>query len=226
MKYLLFIIIVFVNLSLFSEELIEKKYKIDSESLLSLFGSATLKKWMCQNPDVEGEVSFSIRKTEFLAWIQYIENLHHEQMEYGLSIDCDVPNLLSLNGHITSEVINFDCENRMMEKDMFKALKEKEYPLIHYQINRVQSIKMKKIQTRKHYYLDTSGTLQVAGVDRDIEMVVEVEFMENGIRAIGMKSILMTDFNVTPPTALLGLIKAHNKVKFFFNLLLIEEKSA
>jgi hypothetical protein len=45
-------------------------------------------------------------------------------------------------------------------------------------------------------------------------------FLNDGrLRAMGSKAIKMTDYNVEPPTAMLGLVKAENELTVHFDLI-------
>jgi polyisoprenoid-binding protein YceI len=63
------------------------------------------------------------------------------------------------------------------------------------------------------------GTLTVAGNTRDIQFVTNAYYLEpTRVRAIGKTTIRMTDFDVEPPTALMGLVKADHELTVSFDL--------
>lgn len=63
------------------------------------------------------------------------------------------------------------------------------------------------------------GNLNVAGTTKSIDLVVKGELLPNGaILFEGMKALKMTDFNVKPPTALLGVLKTGNEVFISFRI--------
>lgn len=63
------------------------------------------------------------------------------------------------------------------------------------------------------------GTLQLAGAARPIAMDVIVKRQSpTHFAAYAQTNVLMTDFGVTPPVALFGLIKAADEVHVTFDL--------
>ena len=70
--------------------------------------------------------------------------------------------------------------------------------------------------------LSVAGKLKMAGAERPITMQVSLyRDSHQRYHAQAQTSLLMSDFGVTPPVALLGLIKAGNKVNVSFDLDLI-----
>jgi hypothetical protein len=68
------------------------------------------------------------------------------------------------------------------------------------------------------------GELTLAGEQREIEMVVVAERLADGrFTLVGSRELKMTDFNITPPSALFGLIKAKDTVEVVFDLMIGEQ---
>ena len=64
------------------------------------------------------------------------------------------------------------------------------------------------------------GGLTVAGVEREVTLNLQV--LRNGpaLAVTGSTDLLMTDFGVTPPKAMLGMLKTNPKVQVRLELLL------
>jgi polyisoprenoid-binding protein YceI len=64
------------------------------------------------------------------------------------------------------------------------------------------------------------GTLRVAGVERQVVLPLQVEPGDGTLIVKGRLPLLMTDFGITPPTAMLGMLKTHPKVTVTFEAVL------
>lgn len=109
-----------------------------------------------------------------------------------------------------------DSGNSSMNENMWRALKETEYPVITYRLSSATI----ESATKEKVVFKTVGVLTVAGTSREIEMVVTATLERNGsIRLEGTKELRMTDFGVTPPSMMLGTIKTGNAVTVQFQVL-------
>jgi hypothetical protein len=65
------------------------------------------------------------------------------------------------------------------------------------------------------------GTLRIAGRERVVRVPVVLEEQADGaVRAHGALPILMTDYGITPPTALFGVLRTENRIVVKFDLLI------
>jgi polyisoprenoid-binding protein YceI len=96
-----------------------------------------------------------------------------------------------------------------IDKNMHKALKASEHPDIRF---RLRSLDV------------TAGTalgaLTIAGVEKDVTLSVQVRRQEASLAVTGTTTLLMTDYGVTPPKAMLGMLKTNPKVTITFELTL------
>jgi len=64
------------------------------------------------------------------------------------------------------------------------------------------------------------GTLRIAGRERTVRVPVQLEEQRDGtVRAQGALPIMMTDYGITPPTALFGVLRTENRIVVKFDLL-------
>ena len=64
------------------------------------------------------------------------------------------------------------------------------------------------------------GTLRIAGRERVVRVPVQVQQQRDGsLRAQGALPILMTDYGISPPTALFGVLRTENRIVVKFDLL-------
>ena len=104
------------------------------------------------------------------------------------------------------------CGNRQMERDLYRALRAESHPAIDFQF-----IDMDRGTARA----TIRGNLSLAGTTRTIEIDASVQpLTRDRVRMQARLPLRMTDFHITPPTALFGLVKAQNDLVVQFDLVL------
>ena len=67
--------------------------------------------------------------------------------------------------------------------------------------------------------MTTVGNLELAGRVRPIRVVADIhQESATRFRVIAQQTLQMSDFEITPPTAFFGLIRAENTVEIAFDL--------
>ena len=113
-------------------------------------------------------------------------------------------------------VRSFDCGNSRMNSDLFEALKADIHPTIHFKMERANVVGYRPSGSVE---LDVAGIITVAGVARSVQTRVVGDRLANGqFRAAGAILVSMRDFNIEPPTALLGLVRTRNDITVRFDL--------
>lgn len=113
-------------------------------------------------------------------------------------------------------VRNLKCGNRRMENDLYRALKATDPSTPSNILGVFDALRP---SGKKESYVDTEGTIVVAGVEKGVRLRVTMERLVDGtVVARGSVPLLMTDFGVTPPTGLFGLIRSHNQVVVKFEV--------
>lgn len=173
----------------------------------------------------QSTVSLSARPDSKL-WIEGTSSLHEwsckaTSIEAGLQLASDyaqsdvfAKSLQKVS--VKVPVANLKCGHGGMDKNMYKALKAADAPAIHYIL---ASFEVVPGSTKDDVTVKTVGTLEIAGKQKSIDMSVVAHRSADGtIRASGQLPILMTDYDVKPPTAMLGAIKTGNQVTVKFEL--------
>ncbi len=115
-------------------------------------------------------------------------------------------------------VRSFECGRSRMNRDLYNALRSEEYLYIEFEFSNARNI-TENGDVPNSYILEISGILTVAGTSREINFKADGYILENGrLRAVGKKAIMMTDYDVEPPTGLLGLVRAENELTVHFDL--------
>ena len=112
-------------------------------------------------------------------------------------------------------VDTFDCGKRRMNRDFYEALKGDVHPRIHFELMDATV----GSGSGSEFNVTVNGRLTIGGVTRQITLVSEGRRQRAGqFRVTGRLPLSMRDFDIEPPTALAGLIRAHERIVVGFDL--------
>lgn len=106
---------------------------------------------------------------------------------------------------------------RGMDKNTYKSLNTDKYKTITFQFTETKNIT--KIND-KNYKIEVYGNLTIAGVTKKTALNFNLMLSDNEVCLTGEKSLKMTEFNIEPPTALLGTITTGDEITIKFNTIL------
>ncbi|GAB5518686.1 MAG: hypothetical protein RhofKO_09370 [Rhodothermales bacterium] len=119
------------------------------------------------------------------------------------------------SGSVWVEVRAFDCGNGRMNADFYRALKADDAPLIVFTLDDVTGTALQGDTAR----VEVRGQLALAGTTRQVAFEGQGRRTATGhLHFTGMLPLRMTDFGIKPPTALMGLIRAHDELIVHFDL--------
>jgi len=105
-------------------------------------------------------------------------------------------------------------KGKLMDSKTWDAFNYEKYPTITFLLTG------RKINAAKNT-LDASGTLTMAGVTKPVELNLTYKVLPGGeLQITGTKKLIMSDFKMEPPTAMMGTIKVGDEVEVGFELLL------
>jgi polyisoprenoid-binding protein YceI len=99
-----------------------------------------------------------------------------------------------------------------LDKNMHKALKADEHPEITFKLLRFEN------RPAPATGLRAIGVLRVAGVDRQVAIDITTERQDAALVVKGTLALLMTDFGIAPPKAMMGMLKTDPKVTITFEI--------
>jgi polyisoprenoid-binding protein YceI len=108
-----------------------------------------------------------------------------------------------------------------LDKNLHKRIKAEEHPVIRFKAEGVRAAG--QADADGYLELAASGTLFVAGVEKEIEVHARARVEEGALVVEGEKELLMTDFGIKPPVMMLGALKTRNEVRVRF-VLKLEQK--
>jgi polyisoprenoid-binding protein YceI len=161
-------------------------------------------------------------------WIEGTSNLHGwsckaEKLEANVDFDAAVVAQLAAappkalkRVEVKVPIKSLKCGHGAMDNNLYKALNADATPDIAYIM---ASFEAAPGETKDTFTLKTVGTLTIAGKENKLAMDVTATRMPDGtVKAVGMVPIKMTDYGISPPTAIFGRLKTGDEVKVNFEL--------
>ena len=100
-----------------------------------------------------------------------------------------------------------------LDKNMHKALKVTEHPDIVFRLTRIEA-------GTAPAALQAVGSLRIAGVTREVTLPLKTALRAGVLTVTGELPLLMTDFGIAPPKAMLGMLKTDPKIVVSFEVAL------
>ena len=105
-------------------------------------------------------------------------------------------------------------KGKLMDSKTWDAFHYEKYPTITFLLTG------RKINAARNT-LDAAGTLTMAGVTKPVELSLTYKLLPGGeLQVTGTKKLLMSEFKMEPPTAMMGTIKVGDEVEVGFELVL------
>jgi len=169
---------------------------VSNGSSIEIDGTSTLHDWTAVAKDFT--VDFRVPKD----WTKGVDFWDAEDIE-GLVVTVPVEKLDSGKGG--------------MDKRMYKALKDDDHPRIIFEYSNVELEESDKLDAKN---LVINGELTIAGVSKPVSLEVTGEILEsNALKFSGSYTMNMTEFDVEPPSAMLGTIKSGEEITIRYDII-------
>ena len=195
MKYLnfLWVFVLFVLLTSFVLEFDKgtetKRWVISENSNLCVNGSTNINTFKCEILDYD-----------------HIDTITVSKNNRGIA----------LTGCISLNVESFDCHNSIMTHDLRKTLKAKEFPRL--QINFLSLNKLPDLTIHPEIITGLVD-IEISGVRKRFEVNYQItQDAQKVIHLLGSRDVNFSDFNLTPPRKLGGMIRTNDKLSVDFHL--------
>lgn len=170
----------------------QERYKLVQEnSKLIVKGTSTVHDWEMETSELRSEILVSFKEGNLFEF----ENV---------SFNCPADKILS--------------DNSIMDGKTHKALKASKHPTISFKMKSLTNFKI----NCSSFSGEIDGYAKIAGVTKQIKFSFQGKIInQHSIQVNGVVPLKMSDFDVDPPTAMLGALKTGNEVKveyeFYFN---------
>ncbi len=171
-------------------------YKATKQSSMTISGTSTVHDWEADVEEFDVELDFSIDNEEAQT---------PEKSDYkAIRFEAPVKAIESGKGGMNNKI--------------YDALKEEKHPEISFKMTDLNRVSSSTEDTTFNLVLE--GDLTIAGKTRTVTINdVEGQSLSDGSYIYkGDKSMKMTDFDVDPPSAMFGAIKAGDKITVSFDL--------
>ena len=173
----------------------------------------TVEKWIVEkqsNLSIEGKSNVNTFKCNIVEYLNQDTIFLYKDLTPG-------QRPMVAKGGVNININRFDCHQNHITADLKKTLKAKENAFMKISLLTLGFIKPNS--NRQH--LKGHVEIRLAGITRKIEVDYAVMKTESGIlNLVGTRTILFSDFGLTPPSKLAGLIKVEQEIKVRFELVL------
>lgn len=188
-----------------------------STSELVLEGSSNVANWRCKGTTLDGRM-------EVAAPLSRINDVIDRVEDGNIGVWMSNPALGRFpqpTFKLRVPVQSLRCLNRQMDRDMYTALRSQAHPVIEFHFADVTGGIEHDIDA-KSYRTTIAGTLSLAGAQKQIKVDVEARrIARDRFRLRARLPLRMTDFRITPPTALFGMVKAKNELTVTFDMVMV-----
>jgi hypothetical protein len=203
-----------------------KHIVLTSIALVALTGSVAHAQPIIRTSAVVMSKRLTVRPDSRL-WLEGTSNVRDWRCEATtLDASIDVDDSAEHNGAITATRIRgvqvrvpthaLTCGGSQMDHIMYKALHVDDAPDCRQIVGHFDVVSTSPDANS----LVMQGTLRIAGRERVVRVPVVFEEQRDGsVRAQGALPILMTDYGISPPTALFGVLRTENRIVVKFDLL-------
>ncbi len=116
------------------------------------------------------------------------------------------------NTQFSVSVDEFDCRNRYITRDMKKALKQEAFPLMNFKLLSISRLEDNPL---------AEMLITISGKSNFYHLKYSMERIKENTYRLNLNSeFYMQDFDIEPPSALLGLIKVANTIEVDIELVI------
>jgi hypothetical protein len=185
-------IIILVTSLLFNHPPMVEKWVIEKSSYLNIQGRSNVNTFQC-------DVNQYLHADTILL---YKEGPAQEQYP--------------VKGGLVIQINRFDCHQKYMTSDLRKTLKAEQLPYM-----KIDLLSMGNLDPSANKNIKGTMAIELAGVKRKIAVDYTVRPAQNGcLHVQGNCRVLFSDFGLTPPQKLAGLIKVEQQIDVRFLLVM------
>lgn len=162
----------------------QSELSLTSDYSMEIEGTSNVRDWGAEVPSMEGTLILRDGAVDELS------SLSPEDL---ISLELRIP------------VEDIETDSRRLTSNIHKYLKEDDQPVITFELQRIISVE----PIGNGAAIQAEGVVTAAGKAHTTVMTVTAEQAGNGgVQFTGSQQLKMTDFDIEPPTAMLGAIRA------------------
>ena len=180
-------------------------------SLFFNHGNPTVERWVIErssNLCIEGRSNVAGFQCDVIEYLNADTLSIYREDEHQLS--------LNTKGGLTININRIDCHQKYITSDLRKTLKADKVPQLKIELLSIGNFAIVGNKNIKGMVV-----IDLAGATRKMEVNYTVQADDkNNIQLYGSRDVLFSDFGLTAPSKLAGLIKVENQLKIRFHLVL------
>ncbi len=138
------------------------------------------------------------------------EYLNQDTLEY--SKDEKAKKLIFQNSVLSIDITKFDCHHKYITADFRKILKSEKNPWLKVKFISLDELAIGGI-------VKGVVEIEIAGQTKRMDINYSIQqFGQSQLQLIGSKTMQFSDFKLTPPKKLMGLIQINEDIKVNFHL--------
>jgi len=172
------------------------------------------------SPDSVSQVSYTIVPEFSTMTIQGTSSLHDwemkvTEMECTTTLHIDNDHIKNIGETLFScKATSIVSDHKIMDKKTYDALKAETYSSILFSITSDEEI----VSSSDDFRGTVKGFLSVAGRTKEIDVPFQGRLLANGkIEIKGEVALKMSEFDIDPPTALMGTLKTGNELMIAYS---------
>ena len=178
--------------------------RLGAGSTLWIEGTSTLHEWSTRTDSI-GLVFRIAGGTARPADAHGLEALIRAQGVHGVVVDVPVHSLRS--------------KEAKLDRNLWRAMRTDEYPNVHFVLSGYAPGPVRNGSDT--LAVRAKGTLTICGRARPIELEALAHADGGGLWLVGSEELLMTDYDIKPPTMMMGTIRTGNRIQVHYRLLLV-----
>lgn len=111
-------------------------------------------------------------------------------------------------------VEDIESDSGRLTRNLQGYLEVDDHPYITFKMNGIDSVSVNGNSAE----ITANGVINAAGVDHETTMNVTATINDGKVTFSGTQELLMTDFGIDPPTAMLGSIRARDEISIIYSL--------
>jgi polyisoprenoid-binding protein YceI len=178
-------------------------------AMLLLVSTAGFKAFSQAKSEISGNAKITVEGTSNIHdWA-----IHSEKGVVNIVLNENMSAIAMLN--FTVPVESLKSESKAMDKNTYKTLKTGKYASISFSASNVAV----KQLSGNSYNLTSNGKLTISGVTKPVVLLAKaVVNNDNSITYTGTCLLKMSDYNIEPPSLMLGAIKTGDGIKVTYSV--------
>lgn len=198
MKRLIFLLtiaaaLIFADLTLSHAQDNDISLKLDNHSML-IDGTANVRDWDSEVKKIDAEV---VLKEFDLSDLSSLTAEHFKTLKLNMPVS------------------DIESDSRRLTRNLQDYLKGDDHPYIKFNLKSIENV---EAEDNNSAVVTAIGVINAAGVDHEVTMTVNASVNSGTVTFSGTQDLLMTDFGIDPPTAVMGTVRARDEIQIIYSL--------